>query len=59
MMTPEEFCERMRAIFGGDGWDEESAHVEADVLMCKLLQAMGYGDGVAVFEAAANRIWYA
>ena len=57
-MTPDEFAARMRAIYPADGvYDNEVAHDNADNLMCELLTALGYGDGVAIFEAADK--WYA
>lgn len=37
--------------------DHEANHGEADDLMCALLRSLGYGDGVAVFEAGYK--WYA
>lgn len=55
MMTPEEFWKRMKAAFAKCATDE--AHSAGDDLMCELLRALGYGEGVAVFEAAEK--WYA
>lgn len=52
--TPAEFAARMRAAVPGD--DTEAEHMAADRLMCETLRAMGYGDGVAVFEASHR--WY-
>lgn len=56
-MTPAEFAAKMRGIFPTTGYDEEVAHSAADALMAELLTALGYGDGVAVFDAAEK--WYA
>lgn len=47
-MTPEEFKERMRLIKKIE--DEEERHIEADELMCKLLEAIGYHDGIKIFR---------
>ena len=54
-MSPEEFCDRMKKIL--DDHDLESAHSDADELMCEVLRQLGYGDGVKVFELADK--WYA
>ena len=56
-MTPQEFKEKMVLILPPNIYDKEAAHLEADRLMCEILSALGYGDGVAIFETAD--LWYA
>lgn len=59
-MTPEEFRDKMRAIFAEDKDsypDLEASHANADGLMCELLRQLGYGEGVEIFEKADK--WYA
>lgn len=52
-MAPEEFVEAMRAICqGGDPIMEE---LEGGALLCKTLEALGYGEGVRVFDDATNK----
>lgn len=56
--TPEEFKKRMLDIFPeSGGYDSEAAHVDADDLMCEVLEELGYGDGLKPFKTA--NIWYA
>ena len=54
--TPEEFATAMQDAFG-DSSDPEQGHINADVYVCEVLTALGYGEGIAIFEAA--RRWYA
>ena len=55
-MTPEQFKEEMKRIFpSNNDYDSEEAHGEADDLMVKTLQELGYD--LALFEGAD--IWYA
>jgi hypothetical protein len=56
-MTPEWFEARMRQIDIDCAGNEEQMHIEADNLMCTLLQQLGYSAGVSVFDAM--RKWYA
>jgi hypothetical protein len=60
-MTPEEFRERMVGLFGenpeSENYDIESAHCDADDLMCSVLRELGYGAGIDLFERAS--MWYA
>lgn len=53
-MTPEEFCEKMKE-FAGE-YDKECAHIDADALMCDVLEQFGYKDGVEVFKNMPR--WY-
>lgn len=55
-MGPEQFAVAMGEHFKGD-YDQEAAHANADELLCKLLESLGYGDGVKVFREADK--WYA
>lgn len=45
----------MASHFTGD-YDPDAAHNNADRLLCEQLRRLGYGDAVAVFEAAKK--WY-
>ena len=63
MTTPKEFEERMKRIeeeygtFNNDGFgNEEDFHIEADILICRTLQELGYENGVEIFER--NKKWY-
>ena len=40
-----------------ENWDNEIAHVEADDLLCRLLQELGYSEVVEVYEKVGK--WYA
>jgi len=54
-MSPEQFAEKMRKIADGD--DREARHIEADNLMCKVLDNLGFGKGVEIFQDMSR--WYA
>ena len=60
-MTPKEFAEEMRRYYGGDDpngyFSTEGAHEDADKLMCETLRALGYAEGVEIFEQAPK--WHA
>lgn len=55
VISPEIAKEKMRSI-EKDG-DTESAHVDADALLCNILRGLGYGDAVDIFESIDK--WYA
>ena len=58
-MTPEEFCEKMKEFAGDEftgDYDTECAHINADDLMCDILEQLGYKDGVEVFKNMPR--WY-
>lgn len=54
VMTPNEFKEEMKLI-ANEG-DIGNGHVEMDSLMCDLLIALGYGEGVEIFNSVEK--WY-
>lgn len=54
-MTPEEFANEMKELSNAE--DLETMHSKMDELMCSILCALGYGDGVEVFIATDK--WYA
>ena len=56
-LTPEEFENEMRLIVSNYGHDREVMHSKMDVLMCKVLESLGYHDGTAIFRAEPK--WYA
>ena len=64
LLTPEEFTKSMKDISDKlvnppkyrSYYDKEDAHMEMDNLMLDLLRALGYGDGVDIFESTDK--WY-
>ena len=54
-ITPDEFRLRMKEIAGNG--NAEEAHLEADQLMCYLLEMLGYDQGVELFRSMPR--WYA
>jgi hypothetical protein len=54
-MTPNEFLKKMREI--SEKGDQEGSHVDADRLMCKVLEEHGYVGGVKIFKQMPK--WYA
>jgi hypothetical protein len=56
-MKPEQFKQLMEQYKVESISDPESAHSKADQLMCRILDELGYGEGVAVFEEVEK--WYA
>jgi hypothetical protein len=61
-MTPEEFAKEMMDIrkkyIDDREWpDREYAHEDMDFAMEKLLESLGYGEGVAIFDDTYK--WYA
>ncbi len=57
--TVAEVIERLNKLVGGD--DEETAHGEADLLLCDALIACGRSDVVSAWQEARDRVgfWYA
>ncbi len=53
-MSPKEFCNEMKRL--AKDKDTVTWHMDADDLMCSLLRAFGYEDGVKVFES--EKKWY-
>jgi hypothetical protein len=53
--TPAQFLETMKVAAKNP--DREDAHASADDAMCSLLQALGYGEAVDVFDNMDK--WYA
>ena len=54
-MKPQEFKELMEQLENLD--DPEEAHARADILMCEVLNELGYSEGIQVFEKMTK--WYA
>lgn len=55
VMEPEEFADKMKNLdhlYEVEKSDPEAFHCEADRFICELLRALGYSDGVDVFENA-------
>lgn len=57
VMSPDQFVEQMSSISKDLGGDPEMCHIYMDKCICGVLKALGYGDGVEVFEKAKK--WYA
>lgn len=57
-ITPEIFAERMKNIQGlyPTFYDTAERHIAMDNLMCELLQELGYGEGIDIFENSDK--WY-
>lgn len=53
LLTPEEFAKEMQ-IIASCGYEEEF-HSEADDLICRLLIALGYREGVEIFKKTPKR----
>ena len=53
-LTPEAFAAQRRELATSTDW--EGAHEAADALMGQVLTALGYGEGVRVFQAMPK--WY-
>ena len=64
-MTPDEFRLQMKEIrdnaelspYEGGYINVEKSHMQADALMSDMLTALGYGQGVTIFEKMGK--WYA
>ena len=56
-VTPQEFAERMQAIFDRSGVDPERNHMDEDELKDEVLRSLGYGEGVSISENIVK--WYA
>lgn len=54
MITPAEFERMMKELARSN--DPEYSHGEADDLMCEVLEQLGYGAGVKVFDNMVR--WY-
>lgn len=55
MISPKEFAEKMKQIAEKRD-DEEVCHVEMDDYICEVLKALGYEEGVEIFEDTPK--WY-
>ena len=54
-MTREKAIKELALL--NDAFDIESAHIEADRILCELLSALGYDEVVVEWTAVAK--WYA
>ena len=57
-MTRRKALERLGEIALNDLLDPESAHYEADAVLCEFLKSIGYRDVVEAYEAVEPK-WYA
>lgn len=48
-MSPDEFSKFMRLIFEYGCCPDEN-HVAAEIMMCDVLEELGYGKGVEIFK---------
>lgn len=55
IMNPQEFKEKMEHLKNAN--DPEVTHEKADALMCEVLSALGYAEGVQIFKELTK--WYA
>lgn len=55
MMTAQEFADRAREIVAT--MDGHAAHRAIDLLTNDVLRALGYGEGIEIFEAAVGH-WH-
>lgn len=55
MMDGKEFAERMRQIEQEFKFDPEAKASKAEEVICALLTAWGYGEGVRIYEAAMEK----
>lgn len=53
--TPEEFKEDM--LRASNIESQEDRHYDMDNLMCNLLEALGYGEAIDIFDSTPK--WYA
>jgi hypothetical protein len=53
--TPAQFAAAMRTISSDS--DQEGRHGDADELMCRVLESLGYSEGVTIFREMNK--WYA
>ena len=60
MIYPGEFERMMQEIADKEDdahYDYERTHAEADDLMCRVLEQLGYGAGIKIFDKMGK--WYA
>ena len=50
LITPREFEQRMCDIFNDRSLDPEGRHIEADRLMKKTLNSLGFSAGTKIFD---------
>lgn len=55
-MTPTEFAIKMWRIKIRQNSSPEDKHIDADELMCELLESLGYREGVRFFKEMEK--WY-
>ena len=53
-LTPEYFEREMKKI--SENFNTEQAHIEADSLMCAVLEALGFKAGIEIFRNMEK--WY-
>lgn len=53
-MTPKEFKDRIQQL--DDKAGVEAFHIEADQLMCEVLEELGFSEGIEIFKR--HERWY-
>ncbi len=53
-MKPEEFKNKMLQL--AEKWYPENGHMEADDLLCEVLEELGYQEGISIFRKQDK--WY-
>lgn len=56
LLNPEDFKEEMKKLKEGWEYNKEDCHTMMDILLCKTLEKLGYGEGIKIFEDTGK--WY-
>lgn len=56
-MTREEALAKLQIIIDRNDWNYENGHYEADQILCRLLEELGYSDVVEKYDNINK--WYA
>lgn len=55
--SPAEFKQKIANICKKYKNDQEDRHAEMDLYICETMEALGYGEGIAIFRGSPK--WYA
>ena len=56
-MNKEEALTKLREIYNEGRYEEETAHRQADIVLCDLLETLGYKEVVEAYDRIDK--WYA
>jgi hypothetical protein len=56
-MTDEEWAKKIRQVGDEDCDDREEGHYQADMVLCEMLESLGYVKAVEAFRSIKK--WYA